>query len=192
VALCRDPRYASAMTDQPSSDAADDQTTAMETSATPDALRDLTIEHGGLDTARAESVSVDHGGITNVEATSVNLRQGGITRVNARDVHVTQGGVALARADHLTTNMSAVALSVSGASQLDRSFVRTLLARDVRIEQGGVWNLAAGRVTFERPSLAGIVIAAKVDGDVRPILDWRGAIALGTVAGLLVGVLRRR
>jgi hypothetical protein len=196
------------MTEQPNDKSIDDQSASTEPDAgsepavpaltrpAPDEptepLRDLTIEHGGLDSARAERVSVNHGGITNVEATSVDLRQGGITRVNAKKVEVTQGGVALARADHLSTQMSAVAVAVSGDARLDRSFVRNLFAREVRIEQGGVWNLAAARVTFQRPSLAGIVIAAKVDGEVRPILDWRGAIAVGAVAGLLVGILRRR
>jgi len=152
----------------------------------------INIEHGGLDVARAERVSVNRGGITTVDATTVDLKLGGITRVDARDVSVMQGGIAIARADRVNTQMSAVALAVTGEAKIDRSFVRAMFARDVTFEQGGVWNLAAARVTFKRPSLAGIVIAAKVDGEVRTILDWRGAIAFGAVAGILVGILRRR
>ena len=36
------------------------------------------------------------------------------------------------------------------------------------------------------------MIARRVEGDVKPILDWRGALAAGAVVGLLLGILRRR
>ena len=38
----------------------------------------------------------------------------------------------------------------------------------------------------------GVIIAGQVKGDVRPLLDWRGALAGGAVIGLLLGILRRR
>jgi tRNA-dihydrouridine synthase len=62
----------------------------------------------------------------------------------------------------------------------------------VTVDQGAVWNLAAAKVTFQRTGFAGIVIARKVEGDLKVLLDWRGALAFGAVAGLLVGLLRRR
>jgi len=211
-----DPRYASVMTDRTDSERPDEPpahrsatgdrepdeaapTTVTRATGRPTASagsepapRVINIEQGGVDVARAERVTVNRGGITTVDATTVDLKLGGISRVDARDVSVTQGAVAIARADRVSTQMSAVALAITGESKLDRSFVRSMLARDVTFEQGGVWNLAAARVTFRRPSLAGIVIAARVDGEVRTILDWRGAIAFGAVAGILIGVLRRR
>jgi hypothetical protein len=67
-----------------------------------------------------------------------------------------------------------------------------MFARDVTLDQGAVWNLAAGRVTFRRSGFAGIVIARQVDGEVRALLDWRGALAFGAVVGLLVAIVRRR
>jgi hypothetical protein len=36
------------------------------------------------------------------------------------------------------------------------------------------------------------LIARRVTGDVRVLLDWRGALAFGAIAGLVVGLLRRR
>ncbi len=36
------------------------------------------------------------------------------------------------------------------------------------------------------------LVARRVAGDVRVLLDWRGAVAFGAVAGLVMGVLRRR
>ena len=67
-----------------------------------------------------------------------------------------------------------------------------MFARDVTVDQGAVWNLAANRVTFRRTGVAGIVIARHVDGDMRVLLDWRGAIAFGAVVGVVLGILRRR
>jgi hypothetical protein len=35
-----------------------------------------------------------------------------------------------------------------------------------------------------------VLIAQRVDGDVRALLDWRGAIALGAAFGLVAGIVR--
>ena len=40
-------------------------------------------------------------------------------------------------------------------------------------------TLVANRVEFGPNSGAAVVIAARVEGDVRPLLDWRGALAFG-------------
>ena len=69
--------------------------------------------------------------------------------------------------------------------------MRNLLARDVRLDQSAAWSVFGGRVTFERQSLAGVVIAQRVEGNVRPLLDWRGALVFGAVTGLVMAVVRR-
>ena len=105
---------------------------------------------------------------------------------------MTMGGIALARADRVSAEMSGVGLAVAGDASVTQSFVRTMFARDVRVDQGGVWNLAAGKVTFERRGFAGVVLAGKVDGEVKTLLDWRGALAVGGIAVLILAILRRR
>jgi len=47
-------------------------------------------------------------------------------------------------------------------------------------------------VTVQQPSAVGIILARHVHGDVRALLDWRGALAFGAAAGLILGLLRRR
>jgi hypothetical protein len=37
-----------------------------------------------------------------------------------------------------------------------------------------------------------VLIAGRVDGTVRPILDWRGALAFGVAFAVVSGILRRR
>ena len=112
--------------------------------------------------------------------------------MDARDVTVSMGGIALAKADSVSSEMGVVALSVAGEATVTQSFVRTLFAKEVQVDQGAVWNLAAGKVTFKRRGFAGVVIAGRVDGEVKTLLDWRGALALGGVAAVLMAIARRR
>ena len=152
----------------------------------------LDVTDGGLDVVRAVRVNVTRGGIDQVEAKQVDVRQGGISRVQATDVAVSMGGIAIARADRMSAEMSGVGVALAGDARISQSFVRALFAREVKIDQGAVWNLAAGKVRFERPSIVGVVIAGRVEGNVKPLLDWRGALALAGVLGLVVAIVRRR
>ena len=51
-----------------------------------------------------------------------------------------------------------------------------MVAADVKADRSAVMFLVARRVT----------------GDVRVLLDWRGAVAFGAVAGLIMALLRGR
>jgi hypothetical protein len=84
-------------------------------------------------------------------------------------------GVALAREAHVTQGMA-----------------RTVVAQDVRVDQGLIGTAFAGKVTFEKPSGVFLLLAGKTEGPVKAVMDWRGALAFGAAFGLLVGVLRRR
>ncbi|HEY8633235.1 MAG TPA: hypothetical protein VIL50_08775, partial [Candidatus Limnocylindrales bacterium] len=68
----------------------------------------------------------------------------------------------------------------------------SILARDVRIEQSAVRMLVANEVHAERTTGVLVLIARKVEGDVRTVLDWRGAIAFGAAFGVIVSLLRGR
>jgi len=67
-----------------------------------------------------------------------------------------------------------------------------VIARDVTIEQSGVRMLVANEVHVERTTGVMILIARKVEGNVRTILDWRGAIAFGAAFGVVVSIFRGR
>ena len=62
--------------------------------------------------------------------------------------------------------------------------VSAVAAQDARIEQSFVRTVVGGRVHLGQGSVAGIVLAGRVDGPGRPLLDWRGGLALGAVAGI--------
>lgn len=148
------------------------------------------VEQGARDVT-VESLSIRQGGVNNARADTIDVRQGGITRAEAREISVTQGGVAIARADRVSVGMGAVGLAVGGDVSVTQGFARTVIARDVRIEQAGARTVIASTATFDKSSGALVVIAAKAEGNVRTLLDWRGALAFGAAFGILVGLVRR-
>jgi hypothetical protein len=88
--------------------------------------------------------------------------------------------------------LSGVGLAIGGNVSMTQSVARTVLARDVHISQGGAQTVVAGHVTMERQTGAFLILARKVEGSVRPVLDWRGALALGAAMGVAIGLLARR
>ena len=158
--------------------------------------RSVTAEHveiteGGAEKVEASSVVVNSGGIGAVSADAVEVHRGGIGRLTARDVRVTQGGVGAARADHLTIDMGGIGAAIAGRLELTRSAARSILAREAHLEGSFAQTVVANHVSMERGSNAIIVLARRVDGDVRALLDWRGALAFGAALGVVIGLVRR-
>jgi hypothetical protein len=148
------------------------------------------VEQGARDVT-VQSLSIRQGGVNNATADSIDIRQGGITRAEAQDISVVQGGIAIARGERISVGMGGIGLAVGGDVNISRGFARTVIARDVHIEQAGARTVFASRATFDKSSGALVVFAAKAEGNVRTLLDWRGALAFGAAFGLLVGIARR-
>ena len=56
----------------------------------------------------------------------------------------------------------------------------------MRIEQAVVRTVVANKVRFERTTGVLLLLARRVEGDVRVLLDWRGALAFGAAFGVVV------
>lgn len=147
------------------------------------------------DRTAVSSLRLERGGIGHATADRVDLRLGGISRLEADDVFVQYGGVALGRAATLSVEWGVVgAAAAAGELRVQQGLARAVIAREAIVDQGIVRTLIAQRVTVTRPSAALLVLAARVDGEVRALLDWRGALALGLglgLAGALGRLLRR-
>jgi len=141
------------------------------------------------------SLRVERGGIGEATADSVEVRMGGIGKVNAEDVYVQWGGIGNGRATTMSVELGSVGLALAGELHVTQGMVSNVAAREATVEQSFVRTLIAQHVTFSRPSGVLLLIAGRVDGDVRPVLDWRGALAaglaLGLVGALVKGVRRR-
>ena len=160
----------------------------------PAAARPAAVEiyQGGADSIEGDTVTITQGGASVVNARSVQIRQGGIANAQAQDITVSMGGVALARADRVSVEMGGLGIAFAREAHLTQGGARSIIAQEVRVDQSLVGTALAGRVSFARPSGVFLLIAGRVEGPVKTLFDWRGAIAFGAAFGLVVGIIRRR
>ena len=90
------------------------------------------------------------------------------------------------------TLLPAVDVADGKAVRLTQGAARTLVAREAHVDQGLIGTVIAGQARFERNAGVLVLIAGRVEGNVKTLLDWRGALALGAAMGVAVGLLRRR
>ena len=105
---------------------------------------------------------------------------------------MSQGGIGIARGDRVSVEMGGIGVAIASDARVSQGYVRNVLARDFRFEQGLIGAVVTGRATFERTGAVFLLVARNVDGNVKALMDWRGALAFGAVAGLVIGLLRRR
>jgi hypothetical protein len=152
-------------------------------------------EPPSIPVAAIASLRLERGGIAEASADRVDVRMGGIGALDADEVSIQWGGVGAARAETLSVEFGSVGAALTGEMNVTQGFAGSVLAREVTVEQGFVRTLIAQRVTIARPSAVMVMIAQHVSGEVRPLLDWRGALAAGAafalVSGLLKGIRRR-
>lgn len=125
------------------------------------------------------------------EVGPLTVDRGAVGRADATSLDLHQSAVGGARADTVTADRSAVGVAVAGDVQVRQGVVGSILAGSARVEQSFVRTLVAGEVRVERATGVGILLARKVVGDVKVILDWRGALAFGAAAGVVAGLLGR-
>jgi len=113
-----------------------------------------------------------------LEATEVAASYSVIGGAQAERVSLELGALGAALAERVTISQAAVGGVVAGG--------------DLEAEQTIIGGLVARRVTFRRASGALVLLAGRVDGDVRTVIDWRGALAAGAAAGVVLALLRRR
>ncbi len=125
-----------------------------------------------------------------IEAKRVDIRVGAVGRVDSTEISVHQGAIGGARAERIVVDRGAIGGAVAREVQLSQGFARGVLAQHVRIEQSAVRSVVAADVTTGGPTFVGVLIARRVVGDVRVLLDWRGALAFGVAAGIVAGLVR--
>ena len=115
---------------------------------------------------------------------------GGIGQLDAHDVSIQWGGVGAAKAERLSVECGSVGAAMAGEMRVTQGFAGSVLAREVTVEQGVIRTLIAKHVTITRPSAVLVMIAQQVSGEVKPLLDWRGALAAGAAFALVSGLLK--
>ena len=176
-------------------EAADEGATAVETPE-PDAVPEAAEAATAADEPAADAelpdtvLRIERGGIGEATAGSVEVHVGGIGALDAEEVFVQWGGVGAARADRLSVEFGSVGAALAGEMRLTQGFASAVAAREATIEQALVRTLIAQQVTVNRPTGVLVMIAQRVSGDVRPVLDWRGALAAGAAFALVTALIR--
>jgi hypothetical protein len=152
----------------------------------------VSINQGGAAEVEAESINVVQGGIGAASAEDITISMGGIVHAQADDIAVRMGGIGMARGERVSVELGAVGFAAANQVSVTQGFARAVLARDVHIRQGAAQAVVAQKVTFEGEGGAFLLLARNVEGNVRTVLDWRGAIAAGAALGLVLGLLSRR
>jgi len=137
--------------------------------------------------ALATTDTDDVGDVSDVE--SVELRLSAVGMVDAGEISFSQGALGAARADNVSVEMGALGAALADNVEVSRGYARSILARQVQLDRSAARVIVAADVKAERSAVM-LLVARKVTGDVRVLLDWRGAIAFGAVAGLVMSVLR--
>lgn len=154
----------------------------------PDTAGDIAAEPAAAPAEPVEAASapgVDEDG-EDIVAEVVEVHQGAVGRVDAGDVGVTMGAIAFARAERVVVERGAIGAVLADEVEVSQGMVQTVLAREVELEQAFARTVIAGNVTVEKPSFIGLLVAGRVEGAARPIIDWRGALVIG---GLLVAAM---
>jgi hypothetical protein len=151
----------------------------------------IEITQGGLHTAEAGSISVNQGGMSVAYADAIDITQGGIGRAQATDIAVSQGGIGLAQGEKVSVDRGLVGAAFGGETRLTQSMSNVVMGGEMTVDQSLVGSIMSGHVTVRQPSAIGVVIAGRVEGSIRPILDWRGAAAFGAAFAVVMAVLRR-
>jgi hypothetical protein len=123
-------------------------------------------------------------------ADRVDVRRAAVGRVDAGEVMVSIGAVGAARPDSVSVDRGALGAAMATDVQVSRGYARSILARQVQIDRGAARMIVAADVRVERTAVL-ILLARRVSGDVRVLLDWRGALAFGAVAGVIGGLIAR-
>lgn len=150
----------------------------------------ITTSVGAAEDHGASTPDIEEDGAW-IEAEAVEVHQGVVGRVDAVDVAVTQGLVGAARGDRVSVEMGALGAALGGEVSVSQGAAGTMIAREARVEQSFVRTLVAQTVNVHRPSAVMFMVAQRVSGDVKVLLDWRGALAFGAAAGLLAGLFGR-
>jgi hypothetical protein len=166
--------------------------TASTASVEPTGPERIDISEGGIHDARAGSITISEGGITNATADAIDVHQGGIVRADATDIAVTNGGIVLAQGDTVSLDRGLALGTVGGETRVVQSAANIVGARDATVDQSLVMSMVAERVTMRQPSIIGVLIANRVEGSVRPLLDWRGALVAGAAFAVVARLVRRR
>ena len=163
--------------EEPSADLAPtDEAVAYATADTSD-IGDAEEEASSADISDADNVEITNGGARDIDATTVNITQGGARDIEATTVTINQGGAARVSAEQVTVSQGGVGL---------------VRAESLTLQDGGnAFAVVTDKAHFDAETSVFLLISGSTSGEVKPVLDWRAALAIGAGFALVASALRR-
>jgi hypothetical protein len=149
-----------------------------------------TPETSAPKSTRRRSAAAERVPVAEAAPGTVDVHRGGIGAVTAEDVFVQWGGIGAARADRVGIEFGGVGAALTGELRVTQGWASNVIAREATLEQALARTVIAQHVDVRRPSAVLVLIAQRVEGDVRTLVDWRGALAFGAAFGLVAGLAR--
>lgn len=128
--------------------------------------------------------------IERLEVDQLDFARGAIGGVRAGDVAARQAAVGGIAAGHASVEMGTVGGIAAREVTVQQGAVRSVLAQTVHVEQALVRSVVANRVETGPTTAIVIAVARRIDGEAKVLLDWRGALALGAVLGVVYAAAR--
>lgn len=154
-----------------------------------DELTERDLEGESLDFVEAEFANIRQSTIRAVEGGHIELQQVGALSIDGERIEATQSASAILRGKTVNLNQSISLLSIGENNELNASFSPIMLSRDsANINRSAVGIVGGKDVKVENSSTL-MMIAGRVEGNVTTLLDWRSALALGAIAGGVMGLM---
>lgn len=107
--------------------------------------------------------------------------------VQADQVEISNGAAGVVVADRVSVERGYTSVTVARGVSVHQGGSQVVVAGEIHLEQAGSGVMVARRVNASS-TWVGVMVAGSVEGDVRPVIDTRGAAAMGMVVGGLVGL----
>ena len=150
-----------------------------------------------------DATEIEQQQVNGVSGQTVNLTQSSAAHIDADRVEMTQSAARVVDADAVEMNSSAAQMveaetvRLSGSAMLggrtetlavEQSVLGLVRTTDATVADSAVLMLAGEEIQAANVN-AFFVYAANAEGEVKALLDWRGAAIIGAVAGVILFLL---
>jgi hypothetical protein len=149
--------------------------------------KETDLEKSDIEFIEGEFVNIKQSTVRSIEGGHIELQQVGALSIDGERIDVTQGASAILRGNDVNLNQSISAVTAADNASINFSLSPLTVSREhTTATRSAVGVMAAREIKSENTS-AFLVLSGKVEGNITTLLDWRSALALGSVLGGLWG-----
>ena len=149
--------------------------------------KETDLEKSDIEFIEGEFINIKQSTVRSIEGGHIELQQVGALSIDGERIDVTQGASAILRGNDVNLNQSISAVTAADNASINFSLSPLTVSREhTTATRSAVGVMAAREIKSENTS-AFLVLSGKVEGNITTLLDWRSALALGSVLGGLWG-----